>query len=178
MAKWLIFDTETTGLWDNTVKSLDKQPEIFEWFSVVLDTETFEIDNELHLFFKPTKSMDKGASKATGKKDEDLKDYPPFRSGAEQICSVIEYQDVVLAHNLQYDVTVTDFEFKRLGLFVNWPDKVCTVEKTEWIEGYRQSLTNLHKLLFDEDFGGKHEAKNDVLALARCVIELLKRNWI
>lgn len=178
MARVLVFDTETTGLWDNTIKSLDKQPEIFEWYSIVVDTQTYEISDELHLFFKPTKPMEKGASRATGKKDEDLKDYPPFKSGAEKISWAVECSDSVLAHNLTYDITVTDFEFDRLGLAVNWPEKICTVEKTEWINGYRLSLTDLYKLLFDEDFGGKHEAKNDVQALARVYIELLKRKWI
>lgn len=178
MARHLIFDVESTGLWDNTIKSLDKQPFVFEYFSLVVDTETYEISDELHLLFKPEAKMDKGASKATGKKDEDLKDFPPFASGANQIKQAIETSDAVVAHNAMFDFTIMNFEFKRAGIEVNWPEVRDTVQLTEWIEGFRQSLTNLHKLLFDEDFGNKHEAPADVRALARCYIELLKRNWI
>lgn len=178
MTRHLIFDTETTDLFSNTIKTLDKQPEIFEFYGLVLDMDTFEIVEDLHLFSKPVGKIAKGAAKATGKADADFVDYPPFADNAERIKTFIESCDAVVAHNLNYDVTVTNFEFKRLDSNINWPELICTVEKTEWIEGFRLSLTALHTLLFEEDFGNKHEAKADVQALARCYIELKKRNWI
>lgn len=178
MARHLIFDTETSDLVSNTIRSLDLQPEIFEWYSIVLDTDKMELVDELHLFSKPKGKIAKGASKATGKKDEDFVNYPPFADGADKIKSMVESCDLVIAHNLNFDVTVTDFEFARIGKGINWPEKRDTVSLTEWIFGYRLTLTALYNHLFDEDFGNKHEASADVKALARVWIELLRREWV
>lgn len=176
--KVLIFDTETTGLWSNTLISLDKQPEVFDWFGLTFDTETHEVLGELQRYSKPYGKIEVKASKATGKKDEDFAGYDRFEVSANDIKQYIEKHDAVLGHNVVFDIEVTNFEFKRLGMEVNWPPAIDTVEKTEWIKGHRLSLTDLHLFLFDAKFEGAHEAKTDVLATMRCYSELLKRGWI
>lgn len=179
MAKHLVFDTETTGLIRNTLVRLEKQPEIFEFFGVSVDMDTLELGEELHVFAKPTKKMDDGAKKATGKDDSFFVDFEPFSSNAEKIKSFIESHDAVVAHNLMYDFNVINFEFKRIGIDIKWPRLICTLEKTEFIKGYRISNTDLFKYLFEgEDFDNKHEARADVLALARSYIELVKRGIV
>ena len=179
MVKHLVFDTETTGLIRNTLVMLDKQPEIFEFFGVSVDMDTLELGEELHVFAKPSKKMDEGAKKATGKDESFFVDFKPFSESAQRIKECIENHDAVVAHNLMYDFNVMKFEFKRLGMEIKWPRLICTIEKTEHVKGYRLSNTDLYKHLFPgEDFDGKHEARNDVLALARSYVELVKRGII
>jgi hypothetical protein len=52
------------------------------------------------------------------------------------------------------------------------------VECTEHFYGYRLSLTNLHKHLFNEGFPEAHRARNDVEALCRCVVKLIEMGEI
>ena len=77
-----------------------------------------------------------------------------------------------------FDFNMINIEFKRLGLEVSWPEVICTIEATEWLHGYRLSLTSLYQELFDEKFSNAHEAKADVHALGRCYIEMIKRGWV
>lgn len=176
--KVLIFDTETTDLWHNTITSLDKQPEIFDWYGLTFDTETHEVLDELQVFARPFGKIAEGAAKATKKKDEDFAGYERFSVNAHSIKDYIEKHDAVLGHNVVFDLEITNFEMRRLGIEVNWPMAIDTVEKTEWIKGYRLSLTDLHIELFGHKFEGAHESKTDVMATMRCYSELLKRGWI
>lgn len=179
MTKHLVFDTETTGLIRNTVVNLSKQPEMFEFYGVSVDMDTLTLGCDLHVFAKPTKKMEEGAKKATGKNDDFVKDFEPFSKNAQIIKEFIESHDAVVAHNAMYDINIINFEFERLGQVINWPKIICTVEKTEHIFYKMTSLTDMYKYLFDgEDFDGKHTADEDVRALARCYIELVKRGEI
>lgn len=174
----ILWDTETTDVWRNTVRSLDKQPYIFEFYGMKVDMSTFEIVDELTVYAKPQGKISKDASRVTGKKDEDFANFPSFSENALRIKEFMEGADASVAHNLRFDVKMLDFEFARLGMAIDWPRLICTVERTEWIQGYRLSLTALHELLFGEGFTGAHEAKTDVDALYRCYVELTKRKWI
>lgn len=186
--KHLILDTETTGLLRNTLVSLDKQPQMFEFYGYRIDPVTFEEYDELHFFSKPTIKMEEGAKKATGKNDNFVANFDPFKTNAQRLKDYIESSDAIIAHNAMYDYNIIDMEFKRLGIEIKWPEIICTIEKTEaglpnedgtitWT-GYRQSLTKLHEFLFNEKFGGVHQARDDVRALGRCYIELIKRGWL
>lgn len=176
--KLLIFDVESTDLWQNTLVSLDKQPEIFDWFGLTLDTETLEVVNELQVFAKPKGTIAEGAAKATKKTDSDFLDYEPFAVNASAIKSYIEEHDACLAHNILFDYEITNFEMRRCNLIVNWPQLIDSVEKTEWINGYRLTLTALYELLFGEKFKEAHTARADVVALKDCWIEMIKRGWV
>lgn len=176
--KLLIFDTETTDLWQNTLVQLDKQPEIFDWYGLTLDTDTLEVVNEFQVFAKPKGKIAEGAAKATKKTDADFADYEPFSVNAERIKAYIEEHDAVLGHNVVFDWGVTNFEMQRCGLIVNWPPLIDSVEKSEWIMGYRLTLTALHELLFEEKFKEAHTAKADVVALKDCWVEMMKRGWV
>lgn len=177
--KILFFDTESTGLISNTLLSLDKQPEVFEFYGYRADSENnYQMIDELHCFAKPTKPMEKGASRATGKKDSDFVNFALFSESAEKIKAFLESADLIVAHNVLYDVNIINFEMQRLGMKVNWPKVFCSVEQTEHIFGYRLSLTALHEYLFGETFGKAHTADSDVHALGRCYVELVKRGEI
>jgi hypothetical protein len=61
---------------------------------------------------------------------------------------------------------------------VKWPRRICTVEQTQHIKGFRLNLSGLHEFLFGEKFSGAHRAKVDVAALVRCSSEMFKREML
>jgi DNA polymerase III epsilon subunit-like protein len=108
-----------------------------------------------------------------------LKDAPWFKDKASDLKKFIEGHDRVVAHNLSFDMDRVNNEMERAGLVVEWPkDRICTVEQTEWLKGFRLSLGALYEFLFKENFPNAHRAENDVRAMSRCYIELIKREWL
>jgi hypothetical protein len=73
---------------------------------------------------------------------------------------------------------MVEIEMQRHGCDIIWPEKICTVEMTEHMDGFRLSLTALHEKLFGEAFKGSHRASADVHAMKRCYSELIKRGEI
>lgn len=169
----LIFDTETTGLIENRSTRLNLQPEIIEFYGI-------DGDDEIDTLIKPKiKELPEIITKITGLTDDDLKDQRPFRAHAPAIKNLIEKADCVVAHNLSFDMDMVDLEFERLEQTVAWPkERICTVEQTVYLKGYRLNLSALYELLFEEKFKDAHRAKYDVQALARCYGELKARDII
>jgi len=169
----LVLDTETTALIKNKLQPLDRQPRIIEFFALSLDSAGEELDTFSYLFNPGIKIEDK-ITEITGIKQEMLDDQKPFSSIAQHIIEVIEVHDEIVAHNMSYDKAVIDFEMKRLGKKVRWPELICTVESTEYMKGHRMNLRSLHEFLFGEPFENAHRAENDVRATAKCFLELRK----
>ena len=174
--KVAIFDTETTDLISNSALKLDKQPHIVEFSGKVIDDETGEILAEIDFLCDPGIPMPAESSKITGLKTEDLKGLPSFASRIKEVQDFLDKAEAIVAHNLSYDHAITDFEAKRAGVELKWPSvKICTVESTEHLKGFRLNLSSLHELLFGVQFEGSHRAKADVDALVRCYLELKKQ---
>jgi len=169
----LVLDTETTALIKNKLQPLDRQPRIIEFFALSLDSAGEELDTFSYLF-NPGIKIDEKITEITGIKQEMLDDQKPFSSIAQHILEVIEVHDEIVAHNMSYDKAVIDFEMKRLGKKVRWPELICTVESTEYMKGHRMNLRSLHEFLFGEPFENAHRAENDVRATAKCFLELRK----
>lgn len=173
------FDTETSGLIDNRTLPLDKQPSIIEWYSCAVDLVTGEVLWEINTLIKPPKPVSEEITRITGITNAMLEDAPTFSVVAPLIRAAIELGPRALAHNASFDMEMVELEFERLGQTIVWPRRpICTVEATLPLKGHRLNLTALHELLFSEKFPSAHRAKNDVLALTRCAIELHKRGEI
>lgn len=175
----LIFDTETTDLIRSRALPLEKQPHVVEYFGLELEqagAEWSEVGN-YQTFINPGVPMPAKAAEITGYNDEFLADKPRIsKQTVLPIKQQIERCDMYVAHNLSYDFQMLGFTFARVEEEVSWHgQKICTVEKTMHLRGFRLNLTKLHELLFDEAFAGAHGAEADVRALARCFIELNKR---
>lgn len=178
MAYELIFDTETTGLIDNTLKPLDKQPHVIEFYGMLVDRDTFEIKCDLDLLIKPPVTITPEITKITTITNEMVADAPVMSEVCTQILDIMGRADRWVAHNLAYDLQIMKFEAQRLGKTLTIPSLLCTVEQTEFLKGHRLSLSDLHEYLFGETFKGAHRAKVDVQALYRCYVELRKRDLI
>lgn len=173
------FDTETTGLVKNSLVALDQQPRVIEFFGHLVDSETGKVLDEIEFFCDPGVPIDPIITKITGIKPSDLAGKPPFSAGIARIEAALAQADCVFAHNLSFDMALIDFEFRRVGKQVVWPQrKVCTVEQTEWMKGHRLKLIDLHTELFGEPFTGAHRARTDVDAMTRCWVELHRKGWL
>jgi len=172
---FLCLDTETTNLLSTRLLPLDKQPEIIEFFGGVISPELDDPIQEGEWLIKPRLPISDEITKITGIDDAMVKDAPAFAQVAPQIKILIEGATCVIAHNASFDREMIDIEFERIGQKIAWPAVVCTVEQTIHLVGHRLTLTALYEYLFSERFPEAHRARNDVMALARCVRELWKR---
>jgi len=178
MNRTLIFDTETTSLVSNSLLREDLQPRIIEFYGQIVD-ETGKQIEELEFICDPGVPITEEITRITGISAQDVKGKKRFADHADSVIRLLQSADSVVAHNLSYDWFVVNVEMKRLGLKPEWPlIRICTVEETEWIKGYRLNLGALHEELFGERFSGAHRARTDVEALTRCFIALRERGDI
>lgn len=174
-----LFDTETTGLIDNHVVKLVNQSHVIEFYALQVNLETGEKLHELHRVIKPPIEITEKITEITGITNEMVADAPTMGEALPLIIQFLESAPAVIAHNLSFDMEMMDIECERVGQKINWPrTKICTVEQTEWVRGYRLSLSALHEMLFWEKFEGAHRANVDVAALLRCCVELKRKDWI
>lgn len=172
-----IFDTETTDLLGPSLLPAKHQPRIIEFYGSLY--EDGRLVDEVEFFANPGIKLEKKIVSITNITDAMLKDAEPFSYYAPAVADIVKRADEVVAHNLSFDLAVVDYEFERLGASVQWPErKICTVEETEWIKGFRLSLSALHEHLFGEAFKGAHRARVDVEALARVFFELRSKGYV
>lgn len=176
--KALVFDTETTGLIRNRTIDLDQQPEITEWFSCIADLKTGRISQRTEWLIRPKKAISAEITKITGITNAMVENMGPFKAVGKRFVMAVEKADVVIGHNLRFDMDMLEIEAERCGWGIKWPRTICTIQETIHLKGYRLNLNALHTHLFNEAFSGAHRAKQDVEALVRCCVELYKRGLI
>lgn len=178
----ILFDTEVDGLVQNSARRLDKQPNIFELYALKVEEVNgfFSEIGEFNSFFEYKGELPKKVVEITGVKTEDLAGAPSFKSKADEIKTFFEGADRIVAHNLAFDIAVMEIAFKKNNKITpQWPlDRLCTVEATEHMKGYRLNLQALHEELLGEGFEGAHRAETDVRAMFRCYKELVKRDIV
>lgn len=110
----------------------------------------------------------------------------PIKDVLTHFISLIDGEQMMIAHNLAFDFPVVAAEMLRAGLRATTkPEKYCTMLGSKDIlklpgkYDYKwPKLEELHKFLFNCDFDGAHDALNDVMATAKCFFELKKRGLI
>lgn len=173
-----IFDLETTALIRNSGRDIEKQPRIFEFYGELIEDDGAVVD-ELYFRCNPGVKLNPDVRRITGVTDEDLADKLPFSAYNGKVRDFFAGADALVAHNLSYDLAILQFEMRRCGTeFMSPSIKVCTVEATEYLKGFRLSLTDLHMHLFNQPFYGTHSAKGDTQALLKVYVELLKRGIV
>lgn len=175
--KLLFADTETTGLIEYSLRSLEKQPEVTQYYGLLTDVDGLEL-SDLQVWCKPKKPVPAKLEKKIGITNEFLSDKEPFLENALAIKNQLESADKLICHNAAFDSRILKFEFERLGIQIKLPELVCTVELCEPIFGYRIKLEDLHHKFFGVKIEGAHNARNDVVALKNCYFELKKRGLI
>jgi DNA polymerase III epsilon subunit-like protein len=174
----VVFDTETTGLVKTVAIPLERQPRVIEFCALLIDEHGNELD-ALEFLCAPGVRLEPIITKITGLTNAAVDHEPPFRERCTAVREFLGRAPRVVAHNLRYDMDLVGFEFQRAEQPLRWPEqRVCTVENTLHLHGHRLSLVRLHEELFGEEFPDAHRARNDVEALARCYVELVRRGVV
>lgn len=174
------FDTETTGLIKPDVTDINKQPEIIELYMAKMIHRTdgvIEQIDEIDTFLMPNGDISEEITRITGITPLMVKDAPSFLEMFPLIQKFHVGVEAWVAHNCAFDTAMMANEISRIGKIVHFPfppEKICTVQKSMYIDQRRLTLTNLHKELFGTPFEGAHRAKEDVQAMIRCYKRLVE----
>ena len=192
--KFLFFDTETTGLpvrWGASTEDLDNWPRIIQLAFIVADEDGTELFRYKELI-KPDgwviPKEDFWIDNGFSTEENEEKGVPIFEAlrALQDNLKIVDYK---VAHNINFDNPVTGAEILRAGItyqLFQFKKGICTMNsstkfcnlpgrygKPKW-----PKLLELHKILFDVEFDGAHDAMADVTATKDCFFELIKRGVI
>lgn len=170
--KFIIFDTETTGLVLPAIAPLEKQPKIIELGVVLYDSATGETEDRNWLV-NPGQQITAEITKITGIKDEDLEGKPSFAEVWEHARHMFAAADVAVAHNAPFDTAMINNEANRIGAQPVWPKEiVCTVQEHMHLKGRRLKLTELYEMATGKVLQQTHRASDDAAALLEALVAL------
>lgn len=188
--KIFVFDTETTWFINKKETDLDKQPHIiqFAWIFWEIDKQwNFTEEKRVDILVNPKMPIPFWSSEIHHIYDIDVKDAPYIEDVIDDFLSYINWADIIVWHNIEYDEDMIKLELKRLWKEFEYHPKqvICTMNETinfcklpkklassSWYK--RPKLWELHKKLFDKYFVWAHDAMTDVEATLNCFIELVK----
>jgi DNA polymerase III subunit epsilon len=125
-ARVLAIDVETTGLGD-TDRIVSFGAVMLETASLAQGAVTFKVD---HLVFDPGKKSHPGAERVHGWDDWTLRHQDKFSDHAEHIIKLFENADLIVAHNLEFDMRFIRREVASIGRRLPAKDVCCTM--MEW----------------------------------------------
>ncbi|MBK6266048.1 DNA polymerase III subunit alpha [Marivirga sp. S37H4] len=186
---YLIYDTETTGLPQNYNAPLtdsDNWPRCVQIAWQLHDAKGKLLDAQNHIVQPEGYDIPYNAEKVHGISTEKAqKEGKPLIEVLQAFQEVLEKTEVVVGHNISFDISIMGAEMLRKAL----SEKVLTGkriidtkdESTEFcaIPGGRggkfkwPTLTELHTKLFGKGFGDAHDAAYDVDATAKCFFGLI-----
>lgn len=189
--KIFVFDTETTWFIDKKEKNLDAQPNIiqFAWIMWKINNWVFKEEKRINILINPKKPIPYDSSQIHHIYDIDIKNAPYIEDVIDEIIDYINTPDVIVWHNIEYDIDMLKLELRRLWKEFEYKPKQieCTMnsstnfcklakknENSSWYK--RPKLWELHKKLFWEYFIWAHDAMTDVEATLRSFLELVN-NW-
>jgi DNA polymerase III subunit alpha len=187
---FLIFDTETTGLPRNKTAPLtdfDNWPRIVQIAWQLHDTNGQLVEAKNH-YIKPAGfTIPYNAEKQHGISTQLAEKYgSDLQIVLEDFSAAVEKSTIITGHNLEFDINITGAEYLRCGFknILKGKHIVDTmIESTEFckLPGGRGGdkykyprLEELHTILFGENFEDAHNAIADVIATARCFLELVR----
>lgn len=180
--KYLVFDTETTGLVAWGKPYIDpRQPKLVQLGACLFTPDHYEITT-LKTLVIPTAPIDPKAQEAHGVSKEVAEEYGVTNANAMEIfCDMVDVADIIVAHNMSFDATVARhaaYLAKIEGDIFEGKELRCTKEATTNIlrlpkpnpkhRGYKwPSLQECMTYFFKEDIVGAHDAMVDVRACAK-----------
>ncbi len=188
--KIFVFDTETTWFINKKETDLDKQPKIiqFAWIIWEIKDSKFIEEKRINILINPKISIPYVSSQVHHIYDIDVKNASFIEDVIEDIIWNINWPDIIIWHNIEYDEDMIKLELKRLNMEYKYKpkQKVCTMKSTvdfckiewNWNRFKYPKLWELHKILFWEYFIWAHDAMVDVEATLRCFVELLNKKII
>ena len=186
MTKRLFLDLETTGLpLERNVhySVVDNFPHIVQiGYEYYVGKELKEKRKELIR----CESIDEGAIRVHGITVEMSQEGKEPKEVLEEVYKIIKEADIVIAHNIEFDMNVLYANFVRNNIdtsLINRKSSYCTMKKGTNIcklpgkfDDYKYpKLTELYKKLFNKDVEEKHDALYDVKLMRRCYLEIIRK---
>jgi DNA polymerase-3 subunit epsilon len=178
MKRWLVFDTETTGLTVPSTAPLEKQPKIIDLglveFTIFDDPLSEPKLFEHSWLINPGEQISAEITKITGLKDDDLRGQPSFPEILPELTRIFLGASGLIAHNLPFDLALLSNELRRCGkehAFPYPPEQICTVAHYLPTYGRRAKLTEVYERVLGKPLAQKHRALDDARALTEIVIK-------
>jgi len=201
MSNILFFDTETTDLPKFKLPlNHQTQPKILQIAALLISTEGEEITSYCEYVQIGDAPINKYALAAHGISSEKANNEGVLPEEAFERFYEMSFNssDALACHNFNFDIQLIKYLAHQISPYYDDPtepliklDEIlelpyyCTMAKTTSYcklpfpsgrKGFKfPKLEELHRLLFNEDFEGAHDALADVRATARCYYELKSR---
>ena len=178
--KIALFDTETTGLLKPSPAPITEQPQIIEFYGVVV-TDKGEFVSEFDTLLDPGIPISREVTNITHITDDMVAGKPSFIDAYPHIAKLFTGVDLLVAHNLSFDVGMLANELLRIDRLIQFPwprHQVCTVQASMPIKGYRCKLCDLYEIATNKPFKDAHRAKQDVRGLYQAFKWLVKMGYI
>ena len=164
----IIFDTETTGLSkdDNDILSISWQ---------IVDTKNWEVSSSGNIYFQWPEEIERVSIKAieinklTKERLEELGTIDQ-KEGINMFAEAVANSDLVVGHNVTFDMDFVDATIKRLGMNpIKWPTVFDTMKSMWKYCRKRPKLVELvHTLNIDDSDIDYHQSASDVEVTKRC----------
>jgi DNA polymerase-3 subunit alpha len=191
---YLIFDTETTGFPKNfnaPHTDLDNWPRLVQIAWQCHDAEGKLLTAENHIIKPDGFTIPFNAEKIHGISTQIAEEEGKPLAGILKLFTAdVAKSDILIGHNIEFDLKVTGAEFLRTRVETALWEKTAFDTKSEEAAAFCQlpggrggkfkwpTLTELHKKLFGEGFGDAHDAAYDVAATARSFFGLITQKIV
>lgn len=196
----LYFDTETNGIktWDNP----NFQLRVVQLGAILQDLDTGRVLGELNLIIEQTDGykIPEGASNVHGITDDLAARAGVYKEFADQLfAQFIENADVIVAHNIQYDLDVLHDDMPLSHEAIGDMQQFCTMQGSLYIvkaplsDRQKQyftskglmpdapykvpSLTETFSHFYGKPFEGAHDAMADIRACRDVFMTLLEQKY-
>ena len=186
--KLLFIDTETTGLpkdYNAYPTSAENWPRIVS-FAYILTDLSCQIIDEGSFIVKPSQFLiPSEATKVHGISTSDaLSSGIELKDALSKIKNLCNISDIIVGHNVLFDINVIDAEFYRSSSECPLSTKpyICTMKSSakqcNLPNGKFPKLMELYNILFGKDFQGAHDAMSDTKATFDCFWLLVRTKII
>ena len=187
--KYLIFDTETTGLvknWKAPISDVDNWPRLVQLAWSVYDNSGNLITSKNFIIKPDGFTIPNEAAKVHGITNKIANEKGvSIKFVLNEFSKEITESNFLVAHNIDFDCIVLEAEFFREHLDNKLPSisKICTMKQsTDYLKipgnygNYKwPTLSELYMKLFNKSFKETHRAEKDVEACAKCFFELKRK---
>ena len=188
---YLFFDTETTGLprnWKAPVTDLNNWPRMIQIAWIFCDDKGNRIESEDFIIKPENFEIPRDASRVHGISTEKaINEGVSLEKVLNKFNDLVVQADFIVAHNISFDEKILGAELLRKEIRSNFERKrkLCTMHaSTNYCRipgpyGYKwPKLSELHIILFGEDFEDAHDASVDINATEKCFWEMRKKGLI